>query len=66
MNTGFWWGNLSENPGVYGMTILRWIYGKWDWGTWTELIWLRIGTGGGSRKRGNEPRGSIKCGERTR
>jgi hypothetical protein len=29
----------------------------------TGLIWLRIGTGGGHLKRGNEPSGSIKCGE---
>jgi len=32
---GFWWGNLRErehwgNPGVDGMTILRWIFRKWD------------------------------------
>jgi len=26
-------------------------------GAWTGLIWLRIGTGG------NEPSGTIKCGE---
>jgi len=28
------------------------------WGTWIELLWLRIGIGGGS-----EPSDSIKCGE---
>jgi len=27
--------------------ILTWIFRKWDGGTWTGLIWLRIGTGGG-------------------
>jgi hypothetical protein len=27
--------------------ILRWIFGKWNVGVWTELSWLRIGTGGG-------------------
>jgi len=27
--------------------ILRWIFGKWDVGAWTVLIWLRIGTVGG-------------------
>ena len=32
------------------------------WGAWTGLIWLRIGTGGGPCKSGNEPSGSIKCG----
>jgi len=33
------------------------------WGTWTRLIWLRIGTGSGSCTCGEEPSGSIKCGE---
>jgi len=36
-----------EVPGVDGRIILRWIFRKWDVGTWTELIWLKIGTGGG-------------------
>jgi len=30
-------------------------------GAWTELIWLRIGTCGGTCKYGNEYLGSIKC-----
>jgi len=33
------------------------------WGTSTGLTWLRTGTGGGPSKCGNEPSGSIKCGE---
>jgi hypothetical protein len=33
------------------------------WGAWTGLIWLRIGTGGGTCDCGNEPSSSIKCGE---
>ena len=33
-------------PGVDGRIILRWIFGKWDGGVWTESSWLRIGTGG--------------------
>jgi hypothetical protein len=33
------------------------------WATWTGLIWHRIGTGGGHFECGNEPSGSIKCGE---
>ena len=50
--TGFWWGNLRErdhfeDPAVDGRIILRWILSKWDVGTWTGLIWLRIGAGGG-------------------
>jgi hypothetical protein len=32
-------------------------------GAWTGFIWLRIGTGGGQCECGNEPSGSIKCGE---
>jgi hypothetical protein len=50
--TGFRWVNLRERdhlkvPGVYGGIILRWIFKKWNVGAWTELIWLRIRTGGG-------------------
>jgi len=36
-----------ENSGIHGKIILRRIFGKWDVGEWTGLIWLRIGTGGG-------------------
>jgi hypothetical protein len=49
---GLWWGNLRErehmeDPGVDGKIILRWVFRKWFGVAWTELIWLRIGTGGG-------------------
>jgi hypothetical protein len=34
-----------ENLGVNMRIILKWLLRNWD-GAWTELIWLRIGTGG--------------------
>jgi hypothetical protein len=51
VHTGFWCGNLRERdylkgPDVDGRIIIRQIFRKWDVGVWTELIWLRIGTGG--------------------
>jgi len=36
-----------EDPGLDGRIILRWIFTKWFWEVWTELMWIRIGTGGG-------------------
>jgi hypothetical protein len=36
-----------EDPYVDGKVILRWIFRKWDVGTWAGSSWLRIGTGGG-------------------
>jgi hypothetical protein len=32
-------------------------------GVWTGWIWFRMGTGGGLCECGNEPSGSMKCGE---
>jgi hypothetical protein len=51
------------DPGVDGRIILRWNFRKWDVGVWTGSSWLRIGTGSGTCECGNEPSGSIKCGE---
>ena len=67
MHTGHVWGNLMErdhldDPDIDGRIILRWILKKWDLGAWTGLIWLKIGTGGGTCKCGDEPLGSIKYG----
>ena len=39
------------------------MFGKWDVGAWTGSMWLRIGTDGRPCECGNEPLGSIKCGE---
>jgi hypothetical protein len=36
-----------EDPGVDERIILNCILKNWDGWTWTGLIWLRIGTGGG-------------------
>jgi len=51
---------LVEETGIITST---WIFRKWNGGARTGLIWLRIGTGGGYCKCGNEPSVSIKCGE---
>jgi hypothetical protein len=66
--TGFWWGNLKErnhlgDPGVDRRIILRWIFRKWDVGVWTGSSRFRIGQVAGTGDCGNEPSGSIKCGE---
>jgi hypothetical protein len=37
----------SEDLGVDGKIILKWILRKQDAGVWTGFIWLRIGTRGG-------------------
>ena len=50
-------------PGVDERIILRWIFKKWDVGVWTGSGWLSVWTGGaGTCECGNEPSGSIKCG----
>jgi hypothetical protein len=65
---GFWWGNLTErdhrrDPDVDRMTILRWIFRKWDVGVWPGLSWLRIETGGGTCECGNKLSGYIEYSE---
>jgi len=51
------------DPDVDGRIILRWIFRKCDVGVWTGSRWLRIGQVVGISDCGNEPSGSIKCGE---
>jgi len=46
---------------VAAVQLLGWISRRWDVGIWTGLDWPRIETG--ACECGNEPSGSVKCGE---
>jgi len=66
--TGFWWGNLRErdhleDPSIYGRIMLRWTCRKWDVRAWIGSSPSGEGQVEGTCKYGNEPSGSIKCGE---
>ena len=42
MHTGFWWGNQKEGSqlediGVDRRIILKWVFEKWDVGTWNWI-----------------------------
>jgi len=50
VHTEFWWGDLreidhSEDLGVDGRIMIKWIIKNWDAKAWSGLIRLRIGTG---------------------
>jgi hypothetical protein len=40
-------GGHLEDTGLDERIILKCITEKWDEGSWTGSIWVRIGTGGG-------------------
>jgi hypothetical protein len=48
-----------EDQDVDVRIILKCVFKKWNGEEWTGLIWLSIGC----CECGNEPSGSIKCGE---
>ena len=66
--TGFWWGNPRErdhleDPGGDGRIILRWIFRKGNVGCGLYRVGSGYGQVAGTCECGNEPSGTIKCGE---
>jgi hypothetical protein len=53
-------GDRLEDPGIDGRRILKWIFEKWDG---LDRSGSGLGQVAGSFECGNEPSGSIKCGE---
>jgi hypothetical protein len=68
LHTGFKWGDLRgrdhiEELGVDGRRILKWIFRKWDGSMYYIYLAQDRGQMTGACECGNEPSGSIKCGE---
>ena len=65
--TGLWWVKRERDhlgdPGVDGRIILRWIVRKWDAGYGLDRTGTGEGQVAGTCECGDEPWGSIKCGE---
>jgi len=64
VHTVFWWGKVRErdhlvDPGVDGRIILRWIFQELVGG----MDWIVLARDMDACKRGNEPSGSINCGD---
>jgi hypothetical protein len=62
---GLWWGNLREihqsgDPGVDGKIILRWIFREVGC---EGMNWIEMAQGRDRCEFGNEPSGSLICGE---
>ena len=69
VRTVFWWGgglrerDHLEDLGVDGSMIFKWIFKKWDAGHGLECSGSGLGLLSEACEGGNEPSGSIKCGE---
>jgi len=57
---GCWWGNLKEMDNLEDINVnrikdnIKMDPREKEWDSWIGLFYLRIGTGGGTFRRGNE------------